>query len=144
MEKKILEEKAIKANLTRAFIAIEFPDSVIKEIARVQELVSKTKLTGKMTELENLHLTLKFLGEIDDSQVSMVKKRLNEIKFETMKLKLGKIGTFSVRGNPRIVWIKIEGKGIYDLQKKIDLVLKDEGFALEERFMGHLTIARVR
>ena len=56
-------------NLTRAFIAIEFPDEVVKEIARVQELVSKIKFTGKLTELENLHLTLKFLGEISEEKV---------------------------------------------------------------------------
>jgi len=144
MEKKILEEKAIKANLTRVFIAVEFSDEIVKEIARVQELLSKVKFTGKMTELENLHLTLKFLGEIDEDKISVVKEKLAEIKFSLMKLKLGKIGTFSIRGNPRIVWVKIEGKGIYDLQKKIDLALGGAGFAAEERFMGHLTIARIK
>ncbi len=129
--------------LTRAFIAIEFSDEVIKEIARVQELLSGVKFTGKLTELENLHLTLKFLGEIDDKTLEKIKEKLKEIKFEGMKLKLGKIGTFSVRGNPRIVWVKVEGKEIYELQKAIDESLKDL-FPVEERFMGHLTIARVR
>ncbi len=130
-------------DLTRAFIAIEFPDSVIKEIARVQELLSGVKFTGKLTELENLHLTLKFLGEIDDSKVEAVREKLRGIKFDKMKLKLGKIGTFSIHGKLRIVWIKVEGKGIYDLQKEIDDSLK-EVFPAEERFMGHLTIARVK
>jgi len=51
--------------LIRAFIAIDFPDEVVKEIARVQEVLGKRQFTGKMTEPENLHLTLKFLGEID-------------------------------------------------------------------------------
>ncbi len=130
-------------DLTRAFIAIEFPDEVVKEIARVQELLSGVKFTGKMTELENLHLTLKFLGGIDDSKVEEVKKRLAGIKFDKMSLKIGKIGTFSVHGKPRIVWIKIEGKGIYELQKQVDDALKGL-FPAEERFMGHLTIARVK
>lgn len=130
-------------NLTRAFIAIDFPDSVIKEVARVQGLVSKVKFTGKMTELENLHLTLKFLGEIDDEKLEIARRKLAEIKFDEMKLKLGKIGMFSIRGAPRIIWIKVEGKGIYDLQKKIDENLKGI-FPAEERFMGHLTIARVK
>ena len=48
--------------LIRAFIAIEFPNEVIKEIARVQEEVEKVGFKGKLIELENLHLTLKFLG----------------------------------------------------------------------------------
>ena len=129
--------------LIRSFICIEFPDEIVKEIARVQELVSKVKFTGKLTELENLHLTLKFLGEIDDKKLEEIKKKLREIKFGLMKLKLGKVGTFSIKGNPHIVWIKLEGKAVYDLQKKIDESLKDL-FGVEERFMGHLTIARVK
>lgn len=132
-----------KEELTRAFIAIEFSDEVIKEVARVQELVSKVKFTGKATELENLHLTLKFLGEIDEKKLEKVKIALKKIEFDSMKLKLGKVGTFSVRGRPSIVWIKVEGKAIYDLQKVIDEVLARE-FKPEERFMGHLTIARIK
>lgn len=128
---------------TRAFICIDFPDEVIKEIARIQELLAKTKFTGKLTELENLHLTLKFLGEIDDNKIKEIKKRLSGIKFERMRLKLGKIGTFSIRGKPRIIWIKVEGKQIHDLQKKIDDALSGM-FKAEERFMSHLTIARIK
>ncbi len=134
---------AEEKKLTRAFIAIEFSDEAVKEIARVQELVYGVKFTGKMTEVENLHLTLKFLGEIGDDKIEIVKEKLKTIKFENMGLKLGKIGTFSVRRKPRIVWIKVEGKALYELQKKIDDSLK-EIFPVEERFMGHLTIARVK
>jgi len=132
-----------KSELKRCFIAIEFSDEVIREIARIQELLVKTKFTGKLTELENLHLTLKFLGEIDDKKIEEVKKKLKTIKFSEMKLKLGKIGTFSIHGNPNIVWIKVEGKEIYDLQKKIDEALTGL-FKPEERFMSHLTIARIK
>ena len=48
---------------TRTFICVEMPDAVVKEVARLQELVGKKLFTGKITELENLHATLKFLGE---------------------------------------------------------------------------------
>jgi len=128
----------------RIFIAIDFSEEVIKEIARVQEVLGNVKLIGKMTELENLHLTLKFLGEIDDEKLERVRKRLKEVKFSEMELKLGVAGTFSFRGQPRIVWIKVMGKGIFELQKKIDDVLEGEGFGREERFMSHLTIARIK
>jgi len=127
----------------RVFICIDFSDEVIKEVARVSELVVKKKFTGKLVELENLHLTLKFLGEIDDKMLKKVKKKLGEIKFKEMELKLGEIGIFSHSGSPKIVWIKIEGKEIWDLQKQIDKSLKGL-FAEEERFMSHFTIARVK
>lgn len=138
------KEDKVKINkLIRAFIAIEFSDEVVKEIARVQELLGKVKFVGKLTELENLHLTFKFLGEIDEDKLAKVRKALKKVEFSKMKLKLGKIGIFSGRENPRIVWIKLEGKEIYDLEKKIDLALNGM-FKPEERFMGHLTIARIK
>src|SRR3989304_5940680 len=97
--------KENKNNLTRAFIAIDFPSDIVKEIARVQELLGKVKFTGKTTELENLHLTLKFLGEIDDKKLEKVKEKLKDLNFGKMKLGLGKVGTFSIPGNTRIARI---------------------------------------
>lgn len=133
-----------KKDLIRCFIAIDFSDDVIKEVARVQEEVSKIKFKGKLTELENLHLTLKFLGEIPESKVNYVREKLKEIKFVEFDGKLGEIGVFNIRGNPKIVWIKIEGKEVWDLQKKVDSKMVEAGFKLEERFMSHLTIARLK
>jgi RNA 2',3'-cyclic 3'-phosphodiesterase len=127
----------------RAFIAIEFPDEVIKEIARLQELLRNKKFTGKFTELENLHLTLKFLGELDSETLGKVRKALAAIKFEEFSTYLEYAGTFNHLGSPRIVWIKLGGAGILKLQKQIDSALKDI-FKPEERFMSHLTLARVR
>lgn len=133
-----------KDELTRAFICLEMPDSVVKEVARAQEILENQKFTGKMTELENLHLTLKFLGEINDEKLKKVRERLKEVKFGRFEAKLDEIGTFNFRGKPRIIWIKIGGKGIFELQKKVDETIEKEGFNLEERFMSHMTIARVK
>lgn len=128
---------------TRAFVCIDFPDEVVREVARVQELVGKRPLTGKFTELENLHLTLKFLGEVDDEKLEEVRKRLREIKLSAFEAKLSDLGTFSYRGIPRIVWIKVNGMGVHALQKNVDSVLNGL-FEPEERFMSHLTIARLK
>ncbi len=127
----------------RVFICVQFSDSVIKEVARVQEILGKQRFTGKMTELENLHLTLKFLGEIDREKIEKVKEKLKEIKFEKFSAKLSDIGTFAFHGNPRIIWIKIGGRDIFELQSKIDDSLS-ELFKKEERFMSHMTIARIK
>ena len=128
----------------RVFVAIDFPSEVIEEVARIQEVLRNLKFTGKMTELENLHLTLKFIGEIDLEKLEEVKNKLKNIKFDIFDARLENIGTFSFRGNPRIVWIKVKGKGIFELQKKIDEMMSELGFKLEERFMGHMTIARIK
>jgi len=134
-----MEEKKIH----RAFVAIDFPESIIKEVARVQEVLWNFRFTGKMTELENLHLTLKFFGEIDDAMLDKVKERLQRVEVKEMDLRLGKIGTFGMRGKPRIVWIKIDGRDVFELQRRVDSVL-DGLFEKENRFMSHMTIARVK
>jgi len=128
---------------TRAFICLEVNDAIIKEVARVQELIGKKIFIGKFTELENLHLTLKFIGETDDETIEKVKGKLGEIKFEEFEASLGEIGIFSSQGVPRILWIKINGKDVWELQDSIDVKL--EGlFKKEERFMSHMTMARVK
>src|SRR3990167_3903155 len=138
---------------TRAFVCIEFPDEIIKEVARIQSLIEKQKFTGKLTELENLHLTLKFLGEISPEQL----EKVTSIKSPALEAKLLTLGTFSYKDQPKIIWLKIGGKSgaggrvegggeksnIYELQKQIDESLK-ETFQKEERFMSHLTIARIK
>ena len=135
----------VKNEKVRCFIAITFSEEVDNEIVKAQRLIDKHwNITGKMTEEENLHLTLKFLGEIDSEKLERVKERLREIKFEGFEVHLGELGCFSYRGNPRIVWNKVCGKELFELQKKIDLVLDKEGYKLEERFMAHLTLARVK
>jgi len=96
-----------KKKLHRIFICIDFPEEAIKEIARAQDVLGNWKFTGKLTELENLHLTLKFLGEIDENKLGEIREKLKEIRFKKMELGLGNVGSFGYRGKPRIIWIKI-------------------------------------
>ena len=129
---------------TRAFIAVDFPSEVVKEIARVQGVLGKKQFTGKMTELENLHLTLKFLGEIDLEKVEEARKELRKIEFGKFEARLAEAGTFNHRGRPSLVWIKVGGKGIFELQSAVDEAMSKAGFKKEKRFMSHLTVARVK
>ena len=129
--------------LTRCFIALDLPCNVINEIANVQERIKKKKLfDGNLVENDNLHLTLKFLGEIDSGKIEEVEEKLKDIKFSDFEVRLGEIGVFSEKF-VRIVWIKLDGKGVFELQKKIDEKLKDL-FEPEKRFMSHITLARVK
>jgi RNA 2',3'-cyclic 3'-phosphodiesterase len=127
----------------RCFISIDLPRDVMNSIEKLQKQIREKKLfDGKTTELENLHLTLKFLGEVDLKMIEEIKTILSKIKFKEFEVKLNGLGVFS-RDRIRIVWIKLNGKGIFDLQKQIDDKLKNL-FSKEIRFMGHVTIARVR
>ena len=91
--------------MVRCFIAIDIPDEIKEELAKVQKQLPEFK--GKLTEKDNLHLTFKFLGEISDEKADEVKKRLKKIKFKKFTAKLGELGLFSP-SFIKILWIKIE------------------------------------
>ncbi len=122
----------------RVFISIDIPDEIKKEIVKIQNKIPEFK--GKKTEFENLHLTLKFLGNVDENILKEVKKRLEKIDFKKFEASVNSIGVFNEKFI-RIVWLKINGSE--KLQKEIDDVLNGL-FEKEKRFMGHLTIARVK
>jgi 2'-5' RNA ligase len=130
--------------LTRCFIALEISREAIEEIESIQKLLKKKNLfTGKFTEPENLHLTLKFLGEISEDKAERVRKKLKSIKPKQFEASLGEVGVFINKFNS-ILWVKLQGKEIWDLQEDIDKHLKDLEFTSEERFMSHITIARMK
>jgi len=122
----------------RTFVAVEIPEEVRKKIIKIQNQMPKFE--GKFTEPENLHLTLKFLGNIDDETLSEVKKRLKKIKFSKFDAKIDFIDVFSP-DYIKIVWLHIETCA--ELHKAVDDALSDL-FPTEHRFMSHLTIARVK
>ena len=122
----------------RVFIAIEIPEKIKKEIIRIQKQLPEFK--GKLTEEENLHLTLKFLGEVDEKDIEKIRKKLNEIKIKKFDSEIDSLGFFSEKFI-KIIWLHISN--CEELQKQIDEKLKNF-FPREERFMSHLTIARVK
>jgi RNA 2',3'-cyclic 3'-phosphodiesterase len=122
----------------RVFIGINFPKEVLTEIEKIQS--DLPDFSGKKIKSENLHLTLKFLGNLNSNKLEEVKKRLNQINFGVINSEINSIGFFSKR-LLRVVWLHVSG--FDELQKRVDSVLKDI-FSKEKRFMGHVTIARIK
>ncbi len=122
----------------RIFISIEIPKGIKKKIVEIQK--NLPEFFGKKIEIENLHLTLKFLGEIDEHIVEKVRSGLKEVKMKKFESEIDSIGVFSEQF-VRIVWLHLAG--CEELQKEIDKILGDL-FDKENRFMSHLTIARVK
>ena len=77
----------------RCFIGIDLPIEVIIEIQRIQKKL-EPNFTGRLTSSENLHLTLKFLGEIEEDAINDVKKRLSSITHPPFELNLKDVGVF--------------------------------------------------
>ena len=125
----------------RLFIALQIPENIRKRIHDEAEILKKEGLfEGKITEEENIHLTLKFLGDVEEDKIEEIKERLREVKFQKLAVMLGSLGVFD-ENIVRIIWIKL--LGVDELQKEIDRGL-GRLFKEDERFMSHITIARVK
>lgn len=122
----------------RCFISIDIPEEVRREVKRIQEKLPD--FSGKKTESENLHLTLKFLGEIDEEKIEKVKKELKKVKLNKFEAEVKHAGFFDNK-KYGVIWLYLSD--CENIQKAVDGQLEDL-FQPENRFMSHLTIARVK
>ncbi|MCA6212745.1 RNA 2',3'-cyclic phosphodiesterase [Thermococcus bergensis] len=132
----------------RAFIAIDVNDKVRQKLVGAQEKIEKTKSAKiKYVEPENLHLTLKFLGEITEEQAEDIKKLLEQIAKKHRKhiVRVKGIGVFPSYNYVRVIWAGLENdEEIKRMAKEIDDALFKLGFKREKDFVSHITIGRVK
>ncbi|MGC8817392.1 MAG: RNA 2',3'-cyclic phosphodiesterase [Candidatus Hadarchaeum sp.] len=134
--------------MPRAFIAIDIDEQLRKKLVDIQSQLKDTGGDFKLVEPQNIHVTLKFLGEIPDKKVEEVSEGLKRAAKGSKKfnLEVRGIGAFPNLNYVRVIWAGIEkGKEeILLLQKKVEQELQKIGFRPEGDFVPHLTIARVK
>ena len=132
----------------RAFIAIEINDEVREKLVEVQERIAKTKAAKiKFVEPENLHVTVKFLGEITGEQAEEIGRILGGIakKHKKHRVRVRGIGVFPNPGYIRVIWAGIENdSGIKAIAEDVEREMKKLGFRKEKNFVAHITIGRVK
>ena len=150
----------------RCFIAIDIDEKIRKAIANVQErLAAKVDIKQgdvKWVEPENIHLTLKFLGEINDEQsaspnagetspkggaaeVCDITKQVAET-YKNFNIDVESVGSFGGR-SAKVVWVGVTkgAEELLTLQKDLENRLSQAGYPPEEReFSAHLTVCRVK
>ena len=125
----------------RLFVAIKLSDDVVSHLKELQEEILDDNV--KCSKTRGFHLTLKFLGEVDDSKVDDIKEALGSVDEKGFELKLGKLGFFPDEKYIRVLWAGVEeDKEVNELQKKVADVLEE--FGGDKRFSAHLTLARVK
>lgn len=133
----------------RAFIAIELSEEIRSALGRIQSHLKYSGADVKWVEEKNIHLTLKFLGEITEEKREKIESILDEIgkSMNSFKISIKDIGAFPKIDYPRVIWVGLD-KGAAEskiLAEKIDGALSQIGFEKEARpFAAHLTIGRVR
>jgi 2'-5' RNA ligase len=132
----------------RCFIAVECGcDELAAKFREVRRMLEAARADVKFVEPENIHLTLKFLGEIEHSLVEQVSKIVEGISFQPFTARIERVGVFPNLRRPRVVWAGItEGASqLEEIWGEIDGKLRELGFERERRrFSPHITIGRVR
>jgi len=138
----------LSADQIRSFISIDLEDGRI--LSEVDSVVSTLLRIGgdlKAVERENIHLTLKFLGNVDSAKIDDVKSALSKVRFSPFQLEIKGAGAFPSLGRMNVIWVGL-GEGWTQVQQvfeQTEALLSGLGFKRESRgFNPHITIARVR
>jgi len=134
----------------RLFIAVDLSQNILNKIEEITADFKKhTPPTAlKWVETENLHLTVKFIGELQESKLQHLKDLLFQSLCHQAPFEIGVsgLGMYPTKNNPRVIWLGITGeKPLIQIHKTLDQNLAELGIKPEGRpFSPHLTIARVR
>lgn len=133
--------------MIRSFVAVDIdPEIAAKIVSATRELAPM--IPGiRWVDQGNYHLTLKFLGDIDEALIAPVSEALEDAVhlFPSCRISAKGLGIFPDPRRPRILWVGMESRGLLDLATKVETSLLPLGFAKEARgFQPHLTIGRWR
>ncbi len=123
----------------RLFIAIDPPEQIQEYFKSIQ-----TELDPSIKLVKSFHLTLKFLGEVDESTSNKVIETLSKVKFDPFELETTNLGAFPNENYTRVLWIGIKDQpDLMKLQKDIEDALSEFKFKKDFNFHPHITLARV-
>ncbi len=132
----------------RAFIAVDIDDpEVRKKIIAFRDAVAASGAHVKIVEDENIHLTLRFLGNIPETLIDDIYDVMRSIRFKPFKIRVSGVGCFPNINRPRVVWVGVT-EGYEELKRirdELERGLRGLGFRPErEEFVAHITVARVK
>ncbi len=132
----------------RCFLAFDIEDDkALRKLTIFQRLLVNTGAPLKIVKPENIHITMKFLGNISYDLIKKISNKFQEITFVSFNAELKGIGVFPKISRPRVIWVGINN-GSEALEKifdQIEPILKKLGFRSDfQEFSPHLTIARVK
>jgi len=133
----------------RTFIAIEIPDEIKKEMAEAQSRLKGSGVEAGWTKPEGIHLTLKFLGEVEESRVPEIMDALTSAiqGMGRFRLEIAGAGAFPNPKSARVVWIGVSGdiERLITLQSSVEEAMAGLGMEREDRkFTPHLTLGRIK
>ena len=131
----------------RAFLAIDLDDELKPKINKIIREFKQIDANIKYVDLQNLHFTLKFFGDIDTEGIDLISEKIeNVIKdFDSFTIKIKGCGAFPNKNRIKVIWVGLdEDEILKDLHDKLDKEFNSIGFDLDRKFSSHLTIGRMK
>jgi len=139
---------SLKSQLIRCFYAIDIEDkSTLEKITAVQNRLQETGANLKLVAPENIHITLKFIGEVPSEFTDQMILFSSEINFSSFKVELHDVGCFPSLRRINVIWVGIrQGNiGLMNIYQGLETRMRQLGLKPERHgFSPHITIARVR
>ena len=136
--------------MLRVFIAFELPSPIVQNLETLTRELKQDGLKLRWVKPNNIHLTLKFLGEVPQQDIAAIEAAMSRVSGvaapSALRFALQGMGVFPNMRRPRVLWVGIGGdlEALDRLFKAVDAHLADAGFAAEQRaFKPHLTLARI-
>jgi 2'-5' RNA ligase len=130
----------------RLFIAMNFPASVRRSIAAIGADLKRIGVPARWVPYGDMHLTLKFLGELPSARLDEVAAAMQEVAFATgpVLLRFGRVGAFPSPRRPRVIWVGLDsGPRLRLLHDALDRRMAEFGVGREDRpFRPHVTVGR--
>lgn len=126
----------------RLFVAIDFPDEIRGQLADLCLGLPGARWVPE----EQLHLTLRFIGEVDGDVFRNIREALRAVRVEPFSLTLRGLGCFPPRGRPKVLWVGVDrSEPLVQLRNRVESTLVRLGLESEGRkFSPHITLARFR
>ncbi len=132
----------------RAFIAVDIEDpNLVSRLVSIRDAFVATGAPMKPVEDQNMHITIRFLGEIPVTIVDEVYQVMSTVRFQRFRIRLYGVGAFPNTSRPRVIWVGVrEGADeLARIYREIERGLRRLGFRPErEEFVPHITLARLK
>lgn len=132
----------------RSFFAFDIEDhKIVRRMSEIQGMLANTNADLKLVKPQNIHLTIRFLGDIQTPMVDAIYEEMKKVHFSPFKIEIRGVGAFPKLNYPRVIWAGIMkgSKELKDVFGELEPRLRGLGFKPDNKgFSPHLTIARVR
>jgi 2'-5' RNA ligase len=128
--------------MPRLFVAVDLPDVVKDQLDKLCEGIAGAKWVKR----DQMHLTLRFIGEVDEAQAEAIKAALSVVQIAPFSMTLEGVGHFPPTGKPRVLWVGIKAPAsLMQLQRQTENALVNLKLPPEDHsFSPHITLARFK